>query len=412
MEKATRSPEKPQEAQFGVALLEIASKSSSPPIDLPTMMEPAELRESCAAALLAALPRTTQFKAFVGLDGFVDEIVHIVDKRSDAHTYERLRTITQLSERIAAAAGRSTNIEPVTKQTKLGGNGPIMANALVQLGCEVTYLGSLGHPAIHPVFDEFARCAEVHSIAEAGHTDALEFDDGKVMLTKTVQLNDISWENIKARYGRDRFLENFSSSDLVGFVNWTMIAEMNGIWEALLEEIAPTPAASRGLLFFDLADPEKRTKEDILRALELIARFESHFQVVLGLNEKEAREVGKALDLATDYSSPEGLEDLATSIRKRVPVTTLVVHPVTYALTVTGDQVTRLDGLVTDKPLITTGAGDHFNAGFCLGKLLGFDDRSCLLTGVTTSGYYVRNAKTPNVEDLAQQLRNWPTDHV
>jgi len=376
------------------------------------MMEPAELRESCATALLAALPKASQLKAFVGLDGFVDEIVHIVDKRHDAHSYDRLRTITELGERIAAAAGRSTNIEPVTQQTKLGGNGPIMANALVQLGCKVTYLGSLGYPAIHPVFEEFTRCAEVHSIAEAGHTDAMEFDDGKVMLTKTVQLNDITWENITERFGRERFLELFTTSDLVGFVNWTMIAAMNGIWEALLEEIAPPAAASRGLLFFDLADPEKRTKEDILRALELIARFESRFRVVLGLNEKEAREIGGALDLDTGYTSPEGLEELAAGIRQRVPVTTLVVHPVTYALAVTEDRVTRLDGLVTDKPLITTGAGDHFNAGFCLGKLLGFDDRSALLTGVTTSGYYVRNAKTPSVEDLARQLRNWPADHV
>jgi len=376
------------------------------------MTEPAKLRESCAASLLAALPQTSQLRAFVGLDGFVDEIVHLVDKRNDAYSFDRIRTITQLSERIAAAAGRSTNIEPVTQQTKLGGNGPIMANALAQLGCKVTYLGALGHPAIHPVFEEFTQCAEVHSIAEAGHTDAMEFDDGKVMLTKTVQLNDITWDNIKARYGRDPFMNQFTSSDLVGFVNWTMIPGMNDIWATLLEEIAPVPATSRGLLFFDLADPEKRTKEDILRALDLIARFESHFQVVLGLNEKEAREIGEALDLDTGDSSPEGLEVLATAIQERVPVTTLVVHPVRYALAVTGGRVTRIAGLCTDTPLITTGAGDHFNAGFCLGKLLGFDDLSSLLTGVTTSGFYVRNAKTPSVEDLAHQLRHWPADHV
>ena len=42
-------------------------------------MDPARLRETCAAALLAAAPRTTGLRAFVGLDGFVDEIVHLVD---------------------------------------------------------------------------------------------------------------------------------------------------------------------------------------------------------------------------------------------------------------------------------------------------------------------------------------------
>ena len=33
-----------------------------------------------------------------------------------------------------------------------------------------------------------------------------------------------------------------------------------------------------------------------------------------------------------------------------------------------------VDGPFTAKPLITTGAGDHFNSGFCLGRLLGLDN--------------------------------------
>ncbi len=376
------------------------------------MTTPAEHRETSAAALETALPDITQIRAFVGLDGFVDKIVHIVDKRHDAYNYDRLRTITELSERIAAAAGRSTNIESVPQQTKLGGNGPIMANALSQLGCRVTYLGALGHPAIDPVFEKFTKCADVHSIADPGRTDALEFDDGKVMLTMSSPLTDITWQNIQDRYGRGEFIKQMSDANVVGFVNWTMIPGMNDIWESLLAALPSTHAASRGYMFFDLADPEKRNRDDILRALDLITRFEARLQVVLGLNEKEAREVGTALGLDTSCITPEGLEQLAAGIRERVPVTTLVVHPVRYALTVSDHGITRIDGLCTDTPLITTGAGDHFNAGFCLGKLLGFDDRTCLLTGVTTSGYYVRNAKTPGVKDLIDQIRHWPADHV
>jgi len=58
--------------------------------------------------------------------------------------------------------------------------------------------------------------------------------------------------------------------------------------------------------------------------------------------------------------------------------------------------------------MITTGAGDHFNAGFCLGKLLGLDSELSLLTGVATSGFYVRTAKSPAVSDLIRMLENWP----
>ena len=117
-------------------------------------------------------------------------------------SFLRLPTIAQLAERLAAAAGRSTNIELVSQLTKLGGNGPIMANALASFGLKVTYLGILGYPNLHPVFADFAKRAEVHSIAEPGYTDALEFDDGKIMLGKHQSLKQMNWENIKAGSAR------------------------------------------------------------------------------------------------------------------------------------------------------------------------------------------------------------------
>jgi sugar/nucleoside kinase (ribokinase family) len=60
-------------------------------------------------------------------------------------------------------------------------------------------------------------------------------------------------------------------------------------------------------------------------------------------------------------------------------------------------------------PLITTGAGDHFNSGFCLGQLLGLESAACVLLGVATSGYYVGTARTPTRSDLAGFLRQWPS---
>jgi sugar/nucleoside kinase (ribokinase family) len=372
------------------------------------MLQPEEFREQTAARLLAGIERASRMRAFVGLDGFVDEIIHVVDKRHNAEKFERLPTISDLADRLAAAAGKSTNIELVNQRTKLGGNGPIMANALARLGIKVTYIGALGYPHLHPVFAEFARRAEVHSIAEPGRTDALEFDDGKLMLTKTTSMNDITWENIQLRYGRGKFIDNFSTADLVGFVNWTMIPYMSDLWDSLLQEFCPAAPAPRRKMFFDLADPEKRKAQDITRALELIVRFEKCFEVILGLNEKEAYEIGEVLGLNTAKRSRDGLAALAGEIQKRTPVDALVVHPVSFALAAGGGTVSVVDGPFVDKPLITTGAGDHFNSGFCVGKLLGFDNAACVLTGVTCSGYYVRNAQSPFMEDLAAMLRAWP----
>ena len=340
-------------------------------------MNTPELREKCASNLIAGADRLQSMTAFVGLDGFVDEILHVVDKRENAETYQRLPTIAKMSARLAGAAG-------------------------------VTYLGTLGYPALHPVFSAFAQRAEVHSIAEPGYTDALEFDDGKIMLGKHYSLKQVTWENIQARFGKDKFAEKLQSADLVGFVNWTMLPYMSDVWAALLSELCPALNGSRRKIFFDLCDPEKRTHDDLVRALNLIVDFEKYFDVLLGLNEKEALSVSAALGLKTSDTSPESLSRLALEINRSLPVNTVVIHPVAYALAAGQGKVSLVPGPFIAQPKITTGAGDHFNSGFCLGKLLGLDNELCVLTGVTTSGYYVRTGLSPGIKDLAGMLRNWP----
>jgi sugar/nucleoside kinase (ribokinase family) len=372
-------------------------------------MNTPEFRANCARLLSSVGPKAGDFKAFVGLDGFVDEIVHAVDQRETAREYTRLPTIDAFAARIAGAAGKSTNIEMVIQRTKLGGNGPIMANALATLGMKTTYVGALGYPNLHPVFEAFSKCATVHSIADPGRTDAVEFLDGKVMLVKSISLNDITWKNLEERFGRQRFADQFSSADLVAFVNWTMIPYMSEIWEGLLAEACPKITGSRRKLFFDLADPEKRPEDDIARALQLISDFQKYFDVILGVNEKESFEIADALGIPDNGHSPEALCAMAHSIHAKLRINTVVVHPVTYALAVSGSKVDLVHGPVITKPTITTGAGDHFNSGFCLGKLLGFDNTYSLLCGVSTSGYYVKTGHSPTINDLAGLMQNWPS---
>lgn len=367
-----------------------------------------ETREACAQKLTLGANSVAQMTAFVGLDGFVDEILHVVDKRQDANTFTLVPTIARFAERLAGAAGKSTNLELVCDRKKLGGNGPIMANALASFGLKVTYCGNLGYPNLNPVFAEFAQRAEVHTIAPPGLTDALEFEDGKVMVGKHEYLKEITWENIKARWSQEAFARHFAGSSLVGFVNWTMIPYMSDIWEQLLADLCPKLNGERRWLFFDLADPEKRVPADIQRALDLIVKFKAQFDVILGLNEKEAYEIAKVLGLPHHARGPKELGELAQEIYRRVPVKTLVVHPVAYALAVTDGQVSMVQGPVAIKPKITTGAGDHFNSGFCLGKMLGLSDTESLLTGVSTSGFYVREAASPSMTEIAGLMRNWP----
>jgi hypothetical protein len=284
-----------------------------------------------------------------------------------------------------------------------------MANALASFGLKTTYLGALGHPSIHPVFEPFKQVAEVHSVADAGTTSALEFNDGKLMLSSTMELNDVTWRNIEERFGREQFAGKFHQSDLVAFVNWTMVPYMSDIWDVLLKEFCPPPDGVRRTMFFDLADPQKRVDEDIKRALKLITQFNQYFNVILGLNEKEAWEVSEALGIKTGEHSQAELERVTLELNKQIPVDTIVVHPVAFAVSTSCGEVATVKGPFVPKPKITTGAGDHFNSGFCLGKLLGFSNPECVLTGVSTSGFYVKNAISPTVSDLANFLNNWPS---
>ena len=132
----------------------------------------------------------------IGFDGFVDEIIHVVDKRLDSEQFTRVDTISQLASRIEKASGLSTNIELVSTLKKIGGNGPIMCNALSVNNPTISYIGALGYPTIDNVFATMEERVSLYTIATNGHTDALEFDDGKLMLGKMSTLADVTYERL------------------------------------------------------------------------------------------------------------------------------------------------------------------------------------------------------------------------
>jgi len=176
------------------------------------------IAKAAAAGLRAFAARPAPASVLVGFDGFVDSIIAVVDKRQDVETYTAIPTIADFGARVSAKAGQSSNYELVVKQEKLGGNGPIMANALVQGGAAVTYVGALGRPAIHPVFADFASRAVVHSVVDPGMTDALEFDDGKLMLGKYASISGLDRSTVEDAMGAETFAQVVRESRLIDAV--------------------------------------------------------------------------------------------------------------------------------------------------------------------------------------------------
>lgn len=367
-----------------------------------------QICELTATKLRQAIPTLASTRAVIGLDGFVDEIIAVVDKRQDKDRFDTVRTIDALSQKIARASGQSSNYELIVKQTKLGGNGPIMANALASAGMDITYIGNLGFPDIHPVFHDFSKRAKVVSIGNPGHTDALEFEDGKLMLGKHQTLGDVNWDNLLSRVGEDKLKRLISDAKLIGMVNWTMLPHMSRIWGHLLHDIIPKIERHNRKLFVDLADPEKRTHEDILEALQLLTRFQDQVDVILGLNLKESTEIADVLGLPGRSDPEAAIEDNAVAIREKLRLSCVVVHPRRGAAAATEDSRATFKGPFVQQPKISTGAGDHFNAGFCLGRILGFNLEESLCTGVATSGYYVRTAQSPTGAELADFIADLP----
>ncbi|HVS70079.1 MAG TPA: PfkB family carbohydrate kinase [Phycisphaerae bacterium] len=371
------------------------------------MLSRSEIARSAAGKLVAAKP--VSHTAVLGFDGFVDDIIDVVDKRQAFDSYERLLTIPQFAAKVSAAAGQSSNMELVIKQQKLGGNGPIMANALAAIGFATTYIGTTGYPSTHPVFAELARQATLLPLAEPAHTSALEFSDGKIMLGNLAPLAEVTWDRLVSRVGEERLRGLFDAADVVGTVNWTMLPHLTAIWQHLLSDILPRLSKKPRLIFVDLADPEKRMRADLRAALEVLAEINLQAPVTLGLNLSEAMQVAEACGCSCEGDAT--LADLAAvagRVREALHLGTVVIHPRSGAAAATAEESAHFEGPFVESPKISTGAGDHFNAGFAAARLLGLTLGESLAMATATSGYYVRTAVTPRQGALAEFLANLP----
>ena len=239
----------------------------------------------------------------VGLDGFVDTIIHLVGKRhGPSDDFTRIDSIEAFGNRILGATGKSANIEMFPKMEKLGGNGPIMANALCAAGFPLTYIGALGKHAVLPVFKEFAEKTNAITVSDPGLTNALEFNDGKIMMGITNTLEAVTYEAIIETMGQGAFFDTLSRSSLVALVNWTMIPNMTAIFQALTDQVLPSLPPKEGgrTFFFDLADPEKRfrvTQASMDDGKPLVIQGGDYREVALPANHVDDRRTRKAPDV-------------------------------------------------------------------------------------------------------------------
>jgi hypothetical protein len=380
--------------------------------------QPTEIMETQAnllvtlrAHLKSVSPVTLNKKVFIGFDGFIDNIQKAVKERRNYKTIY-FKTIKDFAERLKAASGKSGQVELVTEKTKLGGNAPILANSLGRIGIRTFCAGSMGYPRVHPVFSALSDKCEVISVALPGESDAIEFDDGKIIFSDLQSFESYDWKHICSTVGLDKIKEAVCSSDMVALVDWANLPHASDLWDGLLQNVIKPSGRKDFSFLFDLCDPSKNTAQQIDDVLDLISCFSSYGNVTLGLNENETLKIWSAIH-GVDYNDASARKNIPTlkeasdMLFKNLNIHCLMVHPIDRTLVFRAEGPLELMGRLVTKPKVLTGGGDNLNAGYTLGVLARFSMEHCMLLGMAASGAYIENGRSADIDELIQYVDLW-----
>lgn len=348
-------------------------------------------------------------KVFVGFDGFVDTIMKAVSKQKNYETVF-MDKVEEFALRIGEAKGKSGQIELKTQNTKLGGNAPILANALGLMGIQCYCFGAMGYPNVYPQFNSMSQRCEIKSLIDPGNSNAIEFSDGKVILSELSSFERYDWNYLKSTDCVHKIQRAISECELICLVDWANLPHAGDIWQGLLEDVIKTSGRKDYEFFFDLCDPSKKTTEQIDEVLDLIGRYSYYGTVSLGMNENESRRIWCALKghhYHPDSKSDPDLESLGRELFNSMNIHRILIHPIDRCIMIERHRSTLFDGRLVRNPRLTTGAGDNLNAGYCLGLLAGFPIHHAIRLGMAAAGAYVQNGISADRQALIDYIDKW-----
>jgi pfkB family carbohydrate kinase len=333
-------------------------------------------------------------KITAGFDAFVDTVVRLVKEQSNDQTNSTFETVASFGQYVLAKSGGSFSLESQEILTKIGGNMLIMSHALGTLGATVRCVGSFGWPDVVPAFEAVSPRCVLHSFGPPGTCMAVEFDDGKMMIANMAPLHHANWAHLKTTVGLPLLRQLFTDCHAFCLLNWGEIITSDDLWTGILDEIlASHSTPNQPFAFFDLSDFSNRKPHDLAVGLDLMRRFAQHSKVVLSLNQNETRLLYSFL---AGHAALENFEDMGKYIFNALALDTLTIHSAQRAWAFDANGVVKVDSLPVLQPKILTGAGDHFNAGFLLGKLLNFAPLQALQLANSVAAAYTTNGELKN----------------
>jgi sugar/nucleoside kinase (ribokinase family) len=342
-------------------------------------------------------------KITAGFDGFIDSIVKIIKDKQEQKSTSLFKKIKEFGAYITEKAGASFSLELEEVSIKSGGNMPNLANALGRLGAKVNCVGALGYPQTHAIFKTLPPGCQLYSFAEPGTATALEFNDGKIMLAQMGQLNHRGWNKIKNIIGIETLITLYKESDMYCIVNWSEIDTSTDIWKGLLKDVIPAciNTGEKKTAFFDLSDCSKRSDDSIKQALLLLKKFTNYTKVILSLNKNEAGQIYRVL---FEKRIEKDLKHLGGGIFEKLKLDTLLLHSAREAIAFNEEGSFSANSFFIDNPSISTGAGDNFNAGFCIANLLKLDPALSVMFANCVAALYVKTGTSPELSDTLNFL--------
>lgn len=336
-----------------------------------------------------------------GFDGYVDTIARAVrEKRADGSA-EYFSTIAEFGAHISSKAGKSALMELHTQQMRMGGCMALYTRALLTLGVEVTAVGAMGWPETHPVFDCIVHhpACKAYSVARPGRCEAVEFDDGKMMFAHNEDIEQLDAELLHKNLGSVTTKELFADRDLIALFNWSELTHATGIWKSLADEL-------RAPLLVDLADLSMRSDAEIEEMFALLSMLARRAPLTLSLNRNELEQLCRGLRMETVHPV-----QAASMLHERLHGSRVVVHLTNGAFCICRGGLYSRQNVHHDKPVLSTGGGDNFNAGLTVGLLSDLHMNDCLALANAVSGWYVSHGESPTVAQAASLLATGDYDH-
>jgi hypothetical protein len=292
-------------------------------------------------------------------------------------------------------------------RTKAGGNAPILSSTRCALNVKSFCIGSMGIPVVNPLFENSSDPVELLSIKQPGDSRAIEFTDGKIILSDLSEFADYDWDYVKRNVNLDNIRNQVKACDVVALVDWANLLNATNIWRGFLHDVISSVNRKDFKFLFDLCDPSRKNAVAVKEMLDLLSSYSNYGKVTLALNENECIKINIALGNDMMNNRSNALGELGSAIFNATSVNTLLIHPTDRVVAFQKDYVIELKGRVVQEPKIQTGGGDNFNAGYCLGLMNNLSLEQCMLLGNVTAGTYIQNGNTPDIEELILYLDNW-----